>query len=410
MKYSFFFMFFICHFIFGQQKFSVGFDLGSGSSLTESSKNDKFAVYGINRMSNISYYRFGLLGNYYINPRTTIGMQFDLNHYNYRFRDKEISSLEPSVASYEFVNRLVVPSISLNVAYIYPLNDRVSLLGSFQTRFTFNPNSEGEDGYTYTRQILNFTSTQYYGSRYKTGDNMLFNAGPEFGFMYNLGSKTKLIFTYQYSFGFSDLVSGETYFSNRSTNAPTYLPKSKFTSNGNFNSFNIKMIKILEVNKRVQKIKPVVEKEIVQNEEQTIETKTPDNTEQPKEIELALNNQGKPSSLGGREVIKTNSVKMKNKDLVLKVWDNYKVDGDVISLFLNGEWLLENYYLEKKKKEIKIKLEPEKDNYLILYSISEGSLPSCTVQITIDDGSGEKTLNINANKRINGAIELKYNP
>ena len=94
---------------------------------------------------------------------------------------------------------------------------------------------------------------------------------------------------------------------------------------------------------------------------------------------------------------------------MIKIWDDDKVDGDVVSLNLNGIWILKNYRLKKQAKNIIIDL-PEDSNELILYAESLGEMPPNTAAISIWNGKEKiKSLVLNSDKGRNEAIKiLKY--
>ena len=61
----------------------------------------------------------------------------------------------------------------------------------------------------------------------------------------------------------------------------------------------------------------------------------------------------KPLSLQKRDVEVQKVITVDAKTLKLAVWDNERVDGDKISLSLNGKWILRNYEIVKKSTTLK---------------------------------------------------------
>lgn len=90
-------------------------------------------------------------------------------------------------------------------------------------------------------------------------------------------------------------------------------------------------------------------------------------------------------TMGNRPVQTTHIINVHMPTLTIKLWDKQIVDGDIVSLNLNGKWILENYNLTTHKQEVEITLEPGENN-LVLYAISEGRRKSCTVAVIFDDG------------------------
>ena len=64
----------------------------------------------------------------------------------------------------------------------------------------------------------------------------------------------------------------------------------------------------------------------------------------------------KPLSLQKRDVEVQKVITVRSKKINLSVWDNERVDGDRVSLSLNGKWILRNYEIAKEKHSFDIEL------------------------------------------------------
>ena len=114
----------------------------------------------------------------------------------------------------------------------------------------------------------------------------------------------------------------------------------------------------------------------------------------------------KTKDINGRKTETVETVLVNNKKVTIKIWDNERVDGDVVSLNLNGTWILKNYRLKKRTKNIVIDL-PEDSNELILYAENLGKMPPNTASISIWDGKEEiKNLVLNSDKGRSEAIKI----
>ena len=82
-------------------------------------------------------------------------------------------------------------------------------------------------------------------------------------------------------------------------------------------------------------------------------------------------------------------------------------DGDTISLYLNGQWLLKQYALKTKKKTIKVRLHPDGDNFFVLYAHNEGTKPTNTASVSISDGKMEHILTLKSDMRVSDMVNLK---
>ena len=106
-----------------------------------------------------------------------------------------------------------------------------------------------------------------------------------------------------------------------------------------------------------------------------------------------------------RTVLTKNQIEVSSKNLILQVWDNNKEDGDIISLKLNGEWILKNFRVKKSKNEIRLSL-TKKDNLLVLHAENLGDQPPNTAAISINDGIKVQELILNSDEDQSEAIRI----
>ncbi len=114
-------------------------------------------------------------------------------------------------------------------------------------------------------------------------------------------------------------------------------------------------------------------------------------------------------AMGSRPVQTTHILNIHTPTLTLKLWDKQIVDGDIVSLNLNGRWILENYNLTAHKYEVVITLDPGENN-LVLYAISEGRRKSCTVAVIFDDGHKQEQLLLDSDFKKSSAVQINYIP
>ncbi len=107
-----------------------------------------------------------------------------------------------------------------------------------------------------------------------------------------------------------------------------------------------------------------------------------------------------------REVKVDRVIEVRSETIRIKVWDNGIVDGDIVTIFLNGEQLLHNYRVNKRKWALPVKLN-ETDNFLILHAEDLGDISPNTVAVSIDDGFKEETILISSDLKTSGAIMIR---
>lgn len=117
------------------------------------------------------------------------------------------------------------------------------------------------------------------------------------------------------------------------------------------------------------------------------------------QTQTALNNQGRKLKL--QRTIEVNS-----PDLTISVWDNGTEDGDVITLFFNGQQLAKQHRISKNKSNYRVKLTGD-ENFLILQADDLGSIKPNTVAVSINDGVREQILVMSADFEENGAVLIR---
>jgi hypothetical protein len=122
----------------------------------------------------------------------------------------------------------------------------------------------------------------------------------------------------------------------------------------------------------------------------------------PKPVEA----KGEFGIVEGRKITHRKEVEVYKDSLTVYVWDGDKVDGDIISLQYNGEWLLRKYTISKTKKPLVLKIEPGQENQLILFAENEGQYPPNTAALTFHDGKQERNLSLSSDKATCGALKL----
>ena len=99
----------------------------------------------------------------------------------------------------------------------------------------------------------------------------------------------------------------------------------------------------------------------------------------------------KPLSLQKRDVEIQKVITVGSDKIKLSVWDNERVDGDRISLSLNGKWILRNYEIAKEKHSLDIELIKNQVNELVFFAENLGEIPPNTTAINIQYEGYNKT-------------------
>lgn len=115
----------------------------------------------------------------------------------------------------------------------------------------------------------------------------------------------------------------------------------------------------------------------------------------------------KPYEAESKRKIKVERVlEVQSSSIKIKVWDNGTVDGDVATIFLNGERILFNHRVDKRKFGIPVKLNQD-DNFIVLHAESLGDISPNTVAISVDDGVKEQIIILSSNLDESGAVMIR---
>lgn len=96
-----------------------------------------------------------------------------------------------------------------------------------------------------------------------------------------------------------------------------------------------------------------------------------------------------PTTYEGRSVEAIpGNIELDSRNVIFNVWDNQTVDGDIITLSVNGVKVIEEYTLTGTKTSIPVTLNNFGYNHVLLYAHNEGSLSPNTAAVTIVDENG----------------------
>jgi hypothetical protein len=108
----------------------------------------------------------------------------------------------------------------------------------------------------------------------------------------------------------------------------------------------------------------------------------------------------------GRKLKLQRSIEVNSSDLTISVWDNGTEDGDVVTIFFNGQRLANQHRISKNKSNYRVKLNAT-ENFLILQAEDLGSIKPNTVAVSINDGLREQILVMSADLEENGAVLIR---
>lgn len=112
-------------------------------------------------------------------------------------------------------------------------------------------------------------------------------------------------------------------------------------------------------------------------------------------------------SFRSRDTRVRKNFKTKKDKVVLKLYDNAQIDGDTISVMVNGQYVLTNYPLTDEKKKIKIQLE-EGQNEIVIFAHNEGRVSPNTAACEFRSGWIRERFVISTGLDRNESILIDY--
>jgi hypothetical protein len=115
-----------------------------------------------------------------------------------------------------------------------------------------------------------------------------------------------------------------------------------------------------------------------------------------------------PSAVSDRKNETIQELYFKNDSLVLSLYDNGIVDGDTVSVFVNGENVIAKQKLKEAATKKTIYISPRIDSVqLVLFAENLGSIPPNTGLLTVRDGDEVYQVRFSADLSKNASIFLR---
>lgn len=130
------------------------------------------------------------------------------------------------------------------------------------------------------------------------------------------------------------------------------------------------------------------------------------------ELPIMINEPEPPLLLdNGDTVIYQHTVNVKSKQIRIYYYDDNQQDGDIVSINFDGDWLVTEEKIKRRKRVLDITLDDRKVHYLISMAHNEGKKPWNTLKISIQDGSSRRLVfDLSSRKGRSSAIKLVFKP
>lgn len=112
-----------------------------------------------------------------------------------------------------------------------------------------------------------------------------------------------------------------------------------------------------------------------------------------------------PTQVEGRTVDIQEEFTVRGDSIEIQLWDDAKIDGDIISVNVNGQWILRKHGLVRERKIVTAPLR-QRNNYLIIHAHNLGSVPPNTIAVVINDGARRRMVTLRSDEGKSAAIRL----
>ncbi len=98
----------------------------------------------------------------------------------------------------------------------------------------------------------------------------------------------------------------------------------------------------------------------------------------------------------GRTISYVKELEVDSDQIEIILWDHGRQDGDIVSIYLNGEEVIKKHHLTYREVFYQVSLDSQKKNDLFLYAHNLGKFPPNTVSIKIKDNSSTEEIVLNS--------------
>jgi len=109
------------------------------------------------------------------------------------------------------------------------------------------------------------------------------------------------------------------------------------------------------------------------------------------------------ASPGGRPLKVLRREEVSSEIVTVKIWDRGVIDGDRVTIFLNGEEIYHDLLLSDTMTLLELKLKPGL-NELVMFAEDEGKIKPCTASLELIDGDKRSVFNLMSDERSSGCL------
>lgn len=104
-------------------------------------------------------------------------------------------------------------------------------------------------------------------------------------------------------------------------------------------------------------------------------------------------------------MIKT--IELTSPEFKVELYDNGDVDGDIITVYFNGQVVSAKQKLTEKAITLNLKANPARNNELVMFAENVGTIPPNTALMKVYAGGQTYEVRISADEKKNGVVVFK---
>ncbi len=131
---------------------------------------------------------------------------------------------------------------------------------------------------------------------------------------------------------------------------------------------------------------------------------TPVIVEKPREIKITI-----PETTRSRTNELVRTVIVTNDQISVRLYDNGEIDGDTISVYMNGKPVISNKGLSTTPITLNLKMDENNQEYiLVMVAENLGRIPPNTSLMIVQDGDKRYTVSITSTEQKNAMVRFRY--
>jgi hypothetical protein len=113
------------------------------------------------------------------------------------------------------------------------------------------------------------------------------------------------------------------------------------------------------------------------------------------------------ATLAGRDIQKGMTEIVDTDEILVKVYDSKKADGDIVSINYNGQWIVRKRPLKKKPFKIRLPISSNQPNILVLHADNMGTSPPNTATLEYQVNGKKHVVNLRSGLTTSEAITFE---